>query len=224
MTGKVASLATSLDQFRQAMADRGIRTDEQLIADGTLHRFHVEGDRRGSKNGWYVLFADGIPAGEFGTWKDGQPHTWRADIGRALTAKEQGDLRERAEANKRVREAELNKVRKNCRDQCRKMWERARSADVAHPYLAAKAVEAHGLRQLKDMLLVPVKAADGQLRGLQFIKPDGLKTFKTGTHKAGAFHLVGIPDGELFAVAEGYATAATIYELTGWPVAGASIL
>ena len=202
------------------MAAAGIRTDAELVADGTLRRFHVQDDKRGTKNGWYILFADGIPAGEFGTWKGGgQSHTWRADIGRTLTSTEHAELRARAEESKRAREAELKKVRKNCRDQCKRMWDRARAADAAHPYLMAKAVQAHGLRQLKDMLLVPVKDVGGLLHGLQFIKADGHKTFKTGTQKTGAFHLVGIPDGELFAVAEGYATAATVHELTGWPVA-----
>lgn len=43
----------------------------------------------------------------------------------------------------------------------------------------------------------------------------------TGTPKRGAFHMVGAvgSDVPVLAVAEGYATAATVHEATGWPVA-----
>ena len=38
-------------------------------ADSGIHRFHVPGDKAGKLNGWYVLFADGIASGCFGSWK-----------------------------------------------------------------------------------------------------------------------------------------------------------
>lgn len=68
--------------------------------------------------------------------------------------------------------------------------------------------------------MVPVKAGK-RLVGLQFIQNDGSKKFLTGTPKRGAFHMVGAVDADVpvLAVAEGYATAATVHEVTGWPVA-----
>lgn len=47
-----------LDSFRAAMADAGMIVDDSIIADGALHRCHVEGDKRGSKNGAYILHVD----------------------------------------------------------------------------------------------------------------------------------------------------------------------
>src|SRR5258708_6250867 len=57
-----------------------IRSDitppDDILGDGSLHRFHIEGDRPGTRNGWYVLHLDGIPAGSFGSWKTGDTYTW----------------------------------------------------------------------------------------------------------------------------------------------------
>jgi len=41
--------------FKQAMQATGIETDVSILADGNLHRFHVAGDRSGSKNGLYIF-------------------------------------------------------------------------------------------------------------------------------------------------------------------------
>ena len=63
-------------EFQSAMADAGIFSDEVPIADGQLHRFKADGDKIGSKNGWYILFNDGNPAGSFGSWKLDIKETW----------------------------------------------------------------------------------------------------------------------------------------------------
>lgn len=65
--------------FLQAMHAQGIVPDprgcDALNANGELVRFHVQGDRRGSRNGWAVLFGEGVPAGEFGSWRTGTTHS-----------------------------------------------------------------------------------------------------------------------------------------------------
>ncbi|MGK4277388.1 hypothetical protein, partial [Escherichia coli] len=57
-------------QFRTAMLDAGLAPPEAIEADGQLHRYHVEGDKAGSKNAYYVLHLDGRAAGVF----SGHPH------------------------------------------------------------------------------------------------------------------------------------------------------
>ena len=44
--------------------DRGRGIEFGMTARGKPHRFRVEGDKAGTRNGGYVLFADGIPAGK----------------------------------------------------------------------------------------------------------------------------------------------------------------
>ncbi len=214
------SLPNILDQFRRALSAAGLGfAGETLHADGSLHRFHVEGDRRGQRNGWYVLHADGLPAGEFGCWKRGISVTWRADIGREVTAEEEAALRQQLEAARRVRETEQAKLRAEARRKAARLWAEAHPrVSVRHPYLVLKAVRAYGLRQLKEALLVPVRDADGQLHGLQFIQPDGAKRFTTGMAKTGHYHAIGKVRGRVL-ICEGYATGATLHEATGDAVA-----
>ena len=78
------------DQFYGAIRDSGLVLSHQreLIADGTLHRFHVEGDKPNSKNGWYILFTGTIPMGVFGCWRRGIQQQWRANNHATLTEKD----------------------------------------------------------------------------------------------------------------------------------------
>lgn len=82
----------------------------------------------------------------------------------------------------------------------------------------------------KGTACVPMRDIEGRLVSLQFIGADGGKFFLKHSRKSGLFHLVAaeqhlaapgrLVDGvEVIAVAEGYATAATIHQATGWPVA-----
>ncbi len=54
------------NNFKNAIANVGLSTRDTIIPDGKLHRFNIQGDKLGSKNGWYVLFGDDVPAGCFG--------------------------------------------------------------------------------------------------------------------------------------------------------------
>lgn len=214
------SLAEIVEQFRAAMSDEGITTDAELIPDGKLHRVSVEGEGRSKRSGWYVLHADGVPAGGFGNWKTGTHGDWRADLGRNLTAEEQAGHRARLAELRIAREQEAAAVREAARIKAEKLWARAAELVKAdHPYLRAKQVRAYGIRQLQRFLLVPVRSG-GKLVGLQWIGPDGSKKFGLGTPKTGAYHAIGkSPDaGGTLVVAEGYATAATVHEIADWPV------
>jgi hypothetical protein len=64
--------------FRKELHENGLQASGRLLSDGELHRFHVRGDKAGSRNGWYVFHMDGIPAGAAGSWKTGARFTWHA--------------------------------------------------------------------------------------------------------------------------------------------------
>jgi putative DNA primase/helicase len=102
-------------------------------------------------------------------------------------------------------------------------WATAKPADPRHPYLVAKGVQAHGLRQRGDVLLVPLHDAEGRIWNIQRIAPDGAKRFAKGGRITGVFCLVGgdPADADLLLVCEGWATAATLTEATGLPVLAA---
>lgn len=103
----------------------------------------------------------------------------------------------------------------------RRDWALAGLADPNHPYLARKRIKPHHLRQFGGVLLAPIYWR-GELVSLQRIKADGCKLFLEGGRITGCYCLFGrIEDGVELFIVEGIATAATLHEQTGKPVAAA---
>jgi len=90
--------------------------------------------------------------------------------------------------------------------------------DGKHEYLINKDIQAFGLRQSGNQLLVPTRDADSALWSLQTITPNGEKRFKAGGKKTGHFHLIGAIEDRII-ICEGYATAASIHQAIGDAVA-----
>lgn len=90
----------------------------------------------------------------------------------------------------------------------------------AHPYLAEKGVVSHGLRVAEDgRLLMPARDADGRIWSLQHTGRDGFKQFHESGRVDGGHYAIGNLDtrGPLL-IAEGNATAATVYDTMEMPV------
>lgn len=105
------------------------------------------------------------------------------------------------------------------------LWASA-SDEGASPYLARKGVQGHGVRYTPEgFVLVPLRDGDGTLWNVQSIAPQRPaagtdKLFLKGGRKSGLWHWCGVPVGAgVLLVAEGYATAASLHEATGHPVA-----
>jgi len=207
-----------VQQFRDAIQAAGVTPPEVIEADGKLRRFSSNG-RRGDGAGWYLLFSDGIPAGCFGDWRTGFTQTWRADIGRALTPAEEAAHRDKAQAMRREREAEEARRKAEAQARASAIWEVATSAPDDHAYLTRKGIKANGARLHQGKLVIPMRA-DGTIHSLQFIWADGNKRFLTGGRVAGCYLSIGNTKGAAaLCIAEGFATGATIFEATGYPVA-----
>lgn len=228
--------------FRQAMAEHGLRTTDAIEpTNGAVARFHVDGDSKGTRNGWYVLFVDGgLPAGEFGSWKTGASVTWCAKEARSMTPAEQQAVQKRIEAARAKRDAEKRQREGEAARTANLLWNDAKPADDSHPYLRRKGVPSHNLRvtdwpvrnsagevfrHVKNTLLIPVMDARGRIISLQGIFPEkdaGFgrdKDFWKHGRKRGGYYMIGQPKaGGTIAVCEGYATGATIHAATGWCV------
>lgn len=88
------------------------------------------------------------------------------------------------------------------------------------PYLVRKGVQAYGLRFLPcGVLLVPLRDGTGKLWNVQRIVAKGGKRFPAGSRVSGCFHVLGdMASSAWVLIAEGYATAATLHEATGYAV------
>lgn len=120
---------------------------------------------------------------------------------------------------RRQREEEERRRHAEAAARARAIWDAATPATDGHSYLTRKQVKAHGLRVHEDgRLIVPLRDANGLLTSLEFIDDTGQKKFLAGARVAGCFHLLGNA-ADVICIAEGYATAASVHEATGYPVA-----
>lgn len=207
-----------IDDFKAALDAAGLPTKEKISPDGRMHRFHVEGDRPGSKNGWYVLYGDGLPSGAFGSWKTGFKGTWCAKPQNTLTPAERREFSDTIKKAEQQRAREEETRRSEAREKALSIWKASPPAPQDHPYLVKKGVRNHGLRLHKTSLVIPMRDSAGVLHSLQFIDGEGNKRFLSGGRKKGCYFAIGSPS-ESLCIAEGYATAASIHESTGLPCA-----
>jgi phage/plasmid primase-like uncharacterized protein len=208
-------------QLRTAMIQAGIRPPDELFFDGKIHRFrsHTKGSPGHDKPGWYLVFGDGVPAGRFGCWRSGLEASWRADVGRKLTDMEEMAHARRMVEAKAARDAALERQHEVASDTVEKIWTQAGGAHPDHPYLARKGIGVHGARITGDgRLVVPLFDDDGTIASLQYIGHDGTKLYHPGAQTRGKYWILGTFDepGTIY-IAEGFATAATIHQVTGRP-------
>lgn len=205
----------ALGDFAAAIADAGLGSPD-IIADGEIHRFRADEDKAGTKNAWYCVFADGRPAGAFGSWKTGERHTWSAGGRDSLTAAERDAIHRTLQAAKARRAAELAKQYASAADEATRIIERSAPAAADHPYLVRKGIQGHGIRQQGLALVIPVTTTGAELTSVQFICPDGSKRFLKGGGMRGGHYVIGsnITRREVV-VCEGFATGATLHQETG---------
>ena len=208
-------------QFSRAIEEAGLDAPEEFILDGRIHRFRSGSSRKTlDRSGWYVGHLDGIPCLTFGCWRANLTQTVKADIGkkRWTPAEEMAHIA-RINAAKRLRDEEIERDRSVAASTVETIWRDGAQASPDHPYLKRKGVQPHGARVTGDgRLMVPLFSEDGELSSLQYISEDGGKLYHTGGQTGGRFWIIGTLDhpGVMY-IAEGFATAATIHEVTGRP-------
>lgn len=182
--------------------------------EGCWTRCTAPGDKGKKRSASYRFFDDDRPRGDIRDWKTGEVITWEGERTRTDQARRQMFLdRARERENERIRTAANVAIAAQMR------WRRGGRVG-GHAYLDRKQVSSHGLRREGNALLIPVRASNGAMVNLQSILPDGKKLFMKGGQTQGCVFLIGPRitsyDGPI-AVAEGYATAASIHQATEWP-------
>lgn len=166
---------------------------------------------------------------------------WSVDPSRVTPMTD--DEREQRQATRKAILEEAARVRRERQREAairsQNMWNDAGQV-AEHPYLQKKQISAHGLKigpfsmekskkpgefyNLSRCLLIPMRDMANEIHGLQAI-PWKREPWMTTSNKfftkhcdpIGKFHMIG-EMGETVAFCEGYATGATIHELTGWCV------
>ena len=88
-------------------------------------------------------------------------------------------------------------------------------APELHPYLTRKRIKQHTAIIDEGDLHIRIINNQGKVVGTQFIDETGKKKFNYGLDYKGCFHVVGGPIQDKCYVAEGFATACSVYEALG---------
>ena len=210
-------MPNSVQQFSDAIKAAGLNPPD-AIEPGKFHKFPGEGKGSHNKAGWCKLFNDGA-GGIFGDYSSGLSTDWQAQRETPYSEIERQAFRQLVADAKRQAEAEQKAKNHEAADKAKAIWQKATTAPESHSYLLKKGIKANGAKLYNDALLIPMRA-DGEIASLQFIGQDGIKRFLTDGRVKGSYFSIGNAKGAAaLAIAEGYATGATIHEATGYPVA-----
>lgn len=226
-------MASNYDDVLSQMQALGLQVDSLDI--GRMRRCKVEGDKE--KRGWYMLHeirlqsGDDVIVGSYGVWRGADNNATKIELKRSELSREQAEaIRKRmAEDRKRVEKARQEDAARAA-EAATAAWRKCSESGDSE-YLTRKGVGAHGVRfSPQGAMVIPMLDVAGRIHGLQIIRgkqPGATKRkldkefWPSGLIKKGHFHLMGMVGmvTPIILVAEGYATAASLYEATGLPVA-----
>lgn len=190
------------------------------------------------KRGWYWLSTfnvsgDSLITGAYGIYQGN--HSGKQTIklpkdqrSRLTPEQIQAEKARQTEAKKRA-EAQRQRAADRAADRAAKAW-RSGLNDGQAEYLRKKQISAHGIRfTATGSIIIPMTDDRGSIRGIQFIHPPGHERihvigsnkefWPAGLQMTGTYHLIGGTPTDILLIAEGYATAATLHQATGHPVA-----
>lgn len=213
VSSRYYTTADPTEQFKAAMQEAGIIPPDAIIGDGQLHRFNIDG----KPNGAYVLHLDGCAAGYFQDFKQRIKQTWKiTGHFQPLSDLQRQAFKAQFRKQDAERQAEQDAKHMQAAEKAACIWANAKPAPSNHPYLVKKRINPHGARLGRNnALIIPLYNVKSELAGLQFISETGGKRFLSGSLKKGCFWQIGETTATIL-IAEGYATAASLYEDTGF--------
>ncbi len=220
-----------LVEFGNAIRAAGLELDGEPEMDGKLHRVAIVDGKKGNRDGAYVGYLDGRPAGNIQNWVSGEKTNWKLE-GPELSGEERAQLAAQSIIKKQERAAKLSVQHDEAAGKAQSRWDRAKDVPEGEltPYLERKQVPAVGVRRDGDNILIPVRDIDGKLWAIQTVFPEKKelvpgtepldKVFTKDAKKEGGFHMLGeIKPGQPVITMEGYATGASVHKATGYAVA-----
>ena len=218
---KSAKQSPAVAAFMDAMEDAGLIPPDFIVNDDQIHRCGTKGKPHG-QDGSYRFSLEPHPHGGFQNWRDGDEWiNWR-DGDEALSPEILAAFSAIREENVKAEAAERQQRHKEAASNAATAWNESPPAPADHPYLTRKKIQPHGARLRADghLLLPLIDMDDKQIKSLHSISPDGDKRFLTGGEKKGNCSSIGkvTTETKTVVICEGFATGASIYEATGFPV------
>ena len=221
------------EQFLAFMREKNVypanQRDTYLILDDRIHRYQIEGHKNGSTNGAYCIHTDGLPAGFLQDWSNPDAKYKWSMKGFKRSELPDFDINKWKEEQAK-KEAKLKEQEAEATDRAYEYYEQISNKVTWHEYLRKKEVNAYNIKidESMNQLVIPLRDIMGRFKAVQTINNDGVKRFSSGTSIKGAFFSIGVlnmkfdsNDNTPILAAEGYATTAKIFQLTGLPCVAA---
>lgn len=164
-------------------------------------------DGLSKKSGWRI---DRPCWSMWGDWVNGDRYFSKDDI---IT------FEEVRKEQKEIREAG-RLIQKTVAIEAQDFWENKSDRLIDNGYLARKKVKAYNTGYYAPDIYIPLCDVHGKIWNMQKITPDGKKFFLKGGRVKGCMFRIGSLD-KITLICEGYATAASLHEITGLPVIAA---
>ena len=228
-------MSSNYDDVLAQLTAAGLLVDRLEV--GRLRRCKVLDETE--KRGWYHLhemrLQDGsdLIVGSYGVWRGAVNNATKVEIkAQEFSAEQRDSLRKRLAEDKRLAEVARKADGERAAQQAAAAWRQCTEQGDCD-YLQRKGVGAHGVRfSPSGSMVIPMLDVAGKIHGLQVIRSRGAakagqgarrlekEYWPKGLIKKGRFHLLGMASGAaVILLAEGYATAASLFEATGLPVA-----
>ena len=217
-----------LSPFLNELRHNGYEPVRELqVNSATWPRLRYNDEK--SPSGGYKLIenTDGSLFANYGSSKDPAGwRSWRSDSSRELTWQEMAAAKSARESHRQFLEENERKRHAVVGARLTRVLDNSPIA-TTHPYLTDKGVQAHGIRMRKKTgeLLIPRYDIDGKIYGLQRIiqRETGIKSWKgyfKNARSKGLFYPLYSTDENMaiIVLAEGFSTAASVRECTGFPV------
>ncbi len=218
-----------VQDFVDAMVKAGCvpQYPEEIQPTGQDEYATLLGDKKPGRIGYCLtVHPDGFAHGNFISFKHDIKGKWSSIQNNKKITKEEKEafvLRMKTmEADKQKRKesgyADAAKI-------AEKLWADSTACE-SHPYLTKKKVKSYGLRTAiescnisglfveKGDLIIPLWQ-DGKISSFQKIDNDGVKLNQPGGKKSGSYFKIG-NDTDVVCISEGYGTAASVHEATGF--------
>ena len=219
---EVASVNESrIVELMSCMVLAGIMQKGATLEEGSdgIIRFPDPQDSDGKKAGWVSMFFDEkgqLAAAQFGSWRDeSEKYMWRDSGYSALPEIEQSVINTKIQAAIHRRKEEIATSQKEARMQLMDSISTL-SVITEHPYFERKGIQVKStVYGQGTKAVIPLFDVNGELVTVQRIDEDGSKRLGAGCGKSGAFHWIKGNDNAVL-IAEGFATAASLFEATGY--------
>lgn len=203
-------ILADLGELLERMREDGCDPCEPLKHDGHFHQFNSTEDSQHGCDGWYIIVGN---RAHYGDWRKGTKFTafYNGGCLRAPPWRQKAVIDEAYAAARRA--------------QAEQIWAWAPEAPDDHAYLVRKGIKAHGTKfyngrkvfaeiAMRGALVVPIYDDDVRLQAIELIRGDGQKR-NIGPVRGGHFWIGDPVQGDTLLIAEGFATAASVFERTG---------